>query len=320
MRRLQTINPLTAIRVNRPVLVLSIWGLTLALSVVVIVARVSFSYDLGVLLPPPDSASERVLVERVGQSPGAQLLFVAVDSDSPESIASFMHALEQSPHFNRVIGGGRAVSASDIPSVVFNNRYLLDQREFDRAHVLQQFSQRASELRLVGGGGFAQLLSADPTLAAVAVLQSTTEFAGASKAWKTTQGETVIVVETAATAFDLQRQQTAVAALETIIGESFGTTPTPARITGIGYIGTRLEAQIRTEAQTRSILASIVLMLILVLAYRRIAVVFLAAGPLLSGALVALAVLVSVSQSVHGITLAFGFTLLGIGIDYPIRF
>jgi predicted exporter len=90
-------------------------------------------------------------------------------------------------------------------------------------------------------------------------------------------------------------------------------------LAGVGVISTELEQTIRQEAQQRSIVAGIALTLLLWLAYRRWSLLLLAAVPLLSGALFGLAAVALLFGRVHGITLAFGFTLLGVAIDYPLH-
>jgi predicted exporter len=61
-------------------------------------------------------------------------------------------------------------------------------------------------------------------------------------------------------------------------------------------------------------------MLLLMLAsYRSISAVLLAALPLLSAGLAGLAAVSAAFGTVHGITLAFGFTLIGVAQDYPLH-
>ncbi|MGH8261759.1 MAG: MMPL family transporter, partial [Steroidobacteraceae bacterium] len=58
--------------------------------------------------------------------------------------------------------------------------------------------------------------------------------------------------------------------------------------------------------------------LLMLLAYRRPAYVVLGALPLATAGVIALAVVTALFGTVHGITIAFGFTLIGVAIDYPI--
>ncbi len=58
---------------------------------------------------------------------------------------------------------------------------------------------------------------------------------------------------------------------------------------------------------------------LLLLAYRSPVTLALAALPIVSGALAGIAATTFVFGPIHGITLAFGFTLLGVAQEYPIR-
>ncbi len=75
----------------------------------------------------------------------------------------------------------------------------------------------------------------------------------------------------------------------------------------------------RHETRLLSAAASVAVALILLFAYRSLAVVLLAALPLASGLLVATAATSAWFGGIHGLTLAFGTTLLGIAVDYPIH-
>ena len=66
-------------------------------------------------------------------------------------------------------------------------------------------------------------------------------------------------------------------------------------------------------------MSSVGFIVLLLLAYRSFDVLALIALPLLSGALAGIAAIALAFGSVHGITLAFGFTLLGVAQEYPLR-
>jgi predicted exporter/predicted hotdog family 3-hydroxylacyl-ACP dehydratase len=61
------------------------------------------------------------------------------------------------------------------------------------------------------------------------------------------------------------------------------------------------------------------MILLLLVAYRRIGSIVLSTLPLASAGLVGLAVVSALFGTVHGITLAFGFTLIGVAQDYPMH-
>ena len=67
------------------------------------------------------------------------------------------------------------------------------------------------------------------------------------------------------------------------------------------------------------LLFSAALLLVLFLVFRNLRMLFVSALPLLTGFLAGLTTVALLFDTVHGITLAFGFTLLGIAIDFPLH-
>lgn len=80
------------------------------------------------------------------------------------------------------------------------------------------------------------------------------------------------------------------------------------------------ERAIRADIQRISIVSGVGVFLLLLWAYRSIRVLVLAFVPLLSGVIVACAVGLLVFGKLHGLTLAFGSTLIGVCVDYPAHF
>ena len=90
-------------------------------------------------------------------------------------------------------------------------------------------------------------------------------------------------------------------------------------ISGPGYFTVLVNASTRGESEWLGRISTVGFIVLLLLAYRSIAVLGLAALPIASGALAGVAAIAVVFTEMHGITLAFGFTLLGVAQEYPIR-
>lgn len=90
-------------------------------------------------------------------------------------------------------------------------------------------------------------------------------------------------------------------------------------VSGAGKFSVLMEARTRGEAQLLGTLATLGMILLLLLAYRRVDALVLSALPLASAGLTGLATVSALYGTVHGITLAFGFTLLGVAQDYPLH-
>ncbi len=90
-------------------------------------------------------------------------------------------------------------------------------------------------------------------------------------------------------------------------------------LTGPGAFSVEIGGRTRREATTIGTLDSLIFVLILTLAYRSWRAPLLGGLPLASGGLAGLAAVALAFDGVHGITVAFGFTLIGVAQDYPIH-
>jgi predicted exporter len=79
------------------------------------------------------------------------------------------------------------------------------------------------------------------------------------------------------------------------------------------------ERAIRRDVQLLSTISALGVMALLLLAYRSLRALLLAAAPIGAAMLVASTVTLLVYGRVHGLTLAFGSTLIGVCVDYPVH-
>lgn len=90
------------------------------------------------------------------------------------------------------------------------------------------------------------------------------------------------------------------------------------RMTGPGVFSVQARASIRDDAWRLSIIATVLVACMLLMLYRSPRVLALGLFPVVSGALAGIAAVSLGFGSVHGITLGFGVTLIGEGVDYAI--
>ena len=91
------------------------------------------------------------------------------------------------------------------------------------------------------------------------------------------------------------------------------------KLAGPAMIGLDSAERSRNDATRLSLIGSVFLLLILTVVWRSPALVLAGALPLAAGAVCGLAATVVFFGQVHGLTLAFGFTLLGVVLDYPVH-
>src|SRR5690606_24018062 len=122
--------------------------------------------------------------------------------------------------------------------------------------------------------------------------------------------------------FDIAAQEQAMAALERALRDAAadsGRAPPGLVASGPGAFSLLMRERARAEAGWLGAAATAGMVLLMLLAYRNWRVPLLAALPLAAAALAGLAAVAWLFGSVHGITLAFGFTLLGVAQDYPVH-
>ena len=90
-------------------------------------------------------------------------------------------------------------------------------------------------------------------------------------------------------------------------------------VSGAGKFSVLMEARTRGQAQALGTAATVGMILLLLVAYRSFGSIVLSILPLASAGLAGLAAVSALFGTVHGITLAFGFTLIGVAQDYPMH-
>ncbi|HJU08285.1 MAG TPA: xanthomonadin transporter [Rhodanobacteraceae bacterium] len=293
------------------------------------VARhLKISSDLRSFMPPPQTADQKLLLDEIGEGPGSRLLLLAIDGAPPEPLAQLSQglktALQADPRFLRVSNGNADLNA--LASSLLPYRYLLsptlDTHRLDAGYLRDQLTQRLDDLSSPAASMLKTILPRDPTLE---ILKLAQRWAPAKQpalrdgVWFSSQGEALLVTETRAPGFDPGAQAQAIAALQ----KHFASLPNSNRarltISGPGYFSLEVSQRTRAEADRFGFITTLGFVILLLAAYRSAVPLLVTALPLLSGAVCGFAALASMFGEAHGITIAFGFTLLGVAQEYPIR-
>ncbi|KIG15848.1 membrane protein, exporter [Enhygromyxa salina] len=91
------------------------------------------------------------------------------------------------------------------------------------------------------------------------------------------------------------------------------------RQSGVGRFALRAEAQIRGDITRISVISTLGVIALFLLLFRGPRLVLLSLVPLAAGVLTATTVSLLVFGRIHGLTLAFGASLIGVCIDYPVH-
>jgi len=137
----------------------------------------------------------------------------------------------------------------------------------------------------------------------------------------TAQGDAVVFLASRHSAFDTvlqvplqHRIEAAFALVRTELGADI-----QLRQSSVGRFAIDAESRIRGDITRISVVSTLGIVLLFVVVLRSVRLMFLSMLPLLCGVLTATTVLLLVFGRIHGLTLAFGSSLIGVCIDYPIH-
>lgn len=299
------------------------WLVLGALAIVVLSTRLQVSFDISAFFPRQAGLSHQVLLEQFRNGPGSRILLAGIsgaDSDTLSDLSYEMRAiLSEDGQFLQVLNGEYDDEIDVAPEPIASHYLLMRDMEINRQSLQQAIDARLQDLAFGGGSAMLELFARDPYLVTLDVLQRLSPAEVSGGMWFAVDGSAVLMLETRASAVDIEAQTSAVARVRQVFDELKGDDVLALEITGAGAFGVELQETIRAEAQKRSLLASVALLVVLFVFYRRPRYLLLASVPIGMGFLIGLAAVSVVFDNVHGITLAFGFTLMGVAIDYPLH-
>lgn len=285
------------------------------------------SSDLRLFLPEAATPAQHLVLDGIGDSPASRLLLLALDGKDPAVLAELSHALAERLRGRAEFRQVRNGAEQSIPGWVTEYRYLLtparDGRPFDEGVLREALTERLQDLASPAAPLLEALIPADPTLEALAVLESWAPRDAPRSiggAWFDEAGvRALLAIETAAGGFDPDGQARAIAALEGAFDSLGAGDAVHLTVSGPGSFSALMKERTQRDATWLGSAATAALLILLYVAYRRWRVLLLAALPIASAGLAGLAVVGLRFGEVHGITLAFGFTLIGVAQDYPLH-
>ena len=306
------------------------WLALLLLAAWWIAPRLQLSGDLRKFMPSAQTPAQKLLIDELGEGPGSRLLLLALSGADPQTLAAqstaLRAALADDARFVLVANGDDA-GLEAIPERLRPYRYLLsptlDSEAFDADYLRAQLDARVQDLGSPAATLIEPLLPADPTLETLVLAENWQPETAPQRlhgVWFDAAGErALLAVQTKAAGFDPTGQQQAVAAIEAAFADARGDSASRLTMTGPGAFSVEVGGRTQREAGRIGTLDSVLFALLLALAYRSWKAPLLGALPLASGGLAGLAAVALGFDGVHGITVAFGFTLIGVAQDYPIH-
>lgn len=306
-----------------------LWAGALAAVLALIVLRGQVRTDLSLFLPDAAGPVQHLVVDQLRRGPAARVVLAAIGGAPAPALADLSRgladALRGDPAFEGVYNGAGGAPLAGL-DILRRHRYLLspqmDQSDPLGVGPLRKAFQAIRE-RLTGAvpGMDVGQARADPTGAFSALLKHLRPGGPERRqgVWFTDDGRALLVLRTSAPPLDLDAQGRAVRRLRTAFGELPGAGRADLTLTGQPVIALRSRSLIKSEVQRVSLLATLFALGLLLAVTRSWRFLVLGALPLAAALVAGVGTVMALFGSIHGITIAFGATLVGVALDYPVH-
>ncbi len=307
--------------------------LILLASMLIIGLKIKVSTDLSLFLPEPSSKVERLLHYQLDNGASTNMVFIALSGLSPEQLVQsnqqLTDALGTSTIFRKVVNSTSELSDKALNFVV-DNRYLLSHRDLGEIFTVEglrdMLSERLRGLASSQAGLEKRFLRKDPSGEVLVLLENwqgklskhkkPEEF---QRLWFSKDHQrSLILAEIDAKVTRLEVQIRAIQAIR-VAFEKIRRPGLELTLTGPAAFAVESGEDIREDIRLLTWLALIFVTLFLFLVYRSVPMLVLVFAPLVAGIITATAGILLFYGQIHGITLAFGITLAGVAVDYPIH-
>jgi predicted exporter len=280
-------------------------------------------------MPQATTPAQRLLMNELREGPVARLTLITLGGASREKLAQLSKqvaaTLRAGGLFVTVANGEQLFDDAERERL-FRYRYLLspavNPQRFSAASLRTVLQTRLRELASPIPRFDRPWLAEDPSAEMRAML---TAWRGQAQprsfrgVWFDADGQrALLLAQTRARGFDLDDQEQAQQAIRAALGDS-GRGSVELGMSGPGVFAVTSRDIIRADTRRLGIAAAVVAMLILLVSYRSLRLLLIGSLPLLSAVAAGLVAVDLVFGAIHGIVLAFGVTVIGVAIDYPIH-
>jgi len=290
--------------------------------------------ELSRLLPEGATPIERLLLTQLRTGTTGRLILMALEGEDVDQLAGTSKRLaawlRESPAF-RYVGNGEQILTQEDREHLFQYRYVLSPRvgesTFSRDQLRYSLEIRLSDLSSPLSPMVKALIPADPTGEFMTVLQTWMTWTGPKRqqgVWFSSDlRRALLLAETRADGFDMESQKQLQGEIRESFGRIAGTSAGAGTVhlvmTGPSVIAVEMQQTIQDDIWRLSLYATLLVTAFLFVSYRSFSVLALSLLPLTSAILVGIIVVDLAFGFIHGMTLAFGITLLGVVDDYPIH-
>ncbi len=302
-------------------------------AIVIVTSRFQIANNLTLFLPEPDTKFERLLHHQLDKSASSNMIFLAFSGLPEDVLAEFnqriTEKLRASKTFGRVINNAENLNQS-VLEFLQKYRYLLTpndlSNQFSANGLKSSLQQRLQGLASSAAPLEKRYLRQDPTGEISGLLDDWQGKVSRHKrpieingVWfSDDRSRTLVLVEIAA---DISQMENQIAAVKEI-RELYASMQLPGMnqiMVGPAVFAVETGEDIQNDIKWLTLAAIVLVTLFLFAVYRSLKTVILVICPLVAGVAVAMAAILLLYDEIQGITLAFGITLIGVAVDYPIH-
>ncbi len=315
------------IRIPMGKFVILLW-LAVMVTCLWILTRANYTADLSAFLPQTPNQEQQLLIDQLRSGIASRLILIGIEGADPATRAQTSRdlaaRLRTDPRFLHIANGETHELGQDQRFLI-ENRYLLSPAITpDRftEEGLRKGIQYSLDLLATSMGLFSKaLLPRDPTgelLCLLEVLARGSRPQLMDGVWASRDGQrALLLARTRSEGADTDGQSEAVTAIRAAFQSASGP-GTWLVMTGPGPFSVAARATIKGQVMILSGLGSLIIIGLLMMAYRSALTVLLGLLPVVSGALAGVAAVSIGFGVVHGVTLGFGAALIGEAVDYSI--
>lgn len=218
---------------------------------------------------------------------------------------------------------GESDLAPDDYQQLYNYRYLLtDEPDFSVAALRTGLEHLLIQLRSGLPGDDAKWLLRDPQQSFIGYLkrQAGKQASSLHGVWfDDAHVHALLMVQLKTNGFDLDTQQAAIQTIRATLSQLSEASNIELTLSGPAAMAVATRDDIQHTTQLVSWVLGLIVLILFWYAYRSLRLTFLVTLPLLSAIVLAMTITQWLFNEVHGIVLAFGITLLGVCLDYPLH-
>ena len=317
--------------------VVAIWLGAIAAALAV-AARAHYVADLSAFLPSAPTPEQAVLLDQLKSGATSRLVLIGIEGAPPgasDDAAAAARATEstrlaaalRASGAFAAVHNGESAAWADAGRFLFEHRYALspaiDAQRFTSAGLRDAIDATVGLLGTPAGSLLKPILFRDPTGETLRIAEALTP-ARAPRidhgVWVSRSApRAVLVATTRADGADIDGQALALAAVR----GAFDHDAAPGLrlvVSGAGKFAVESRERIKAEVERLAVLGSIVIVVLLWLAFASLRALAVAALPVATGVVAGIAAVSLGFGQVHGMTLGFGTTLIGEAVDYAIYY